>query len=249
MSQLYTKTEALASLDEFYKLYQDRPIKNNQGGMKSPHMFATWLIAKKIKPDVIIESGVWKGQSTWLFENASPESEICAIDPVTQWREYTSKNTKTKYQTQDFLVTDWSHFKNKNVLVFFDDHQSCLERIKKCYELGFKNIIVEDNYPSFQGDCYSPKKILSNQDYVIDVNNSVTYYKKNPDDFNFFTSILKIYQEAFPIFKDSMTRWNTPWDEKYNTPEPLLNETEKEKYPLFYNERKDYTWLCYMKLK
>lgn len=247
MNQFYSREEALSCLDEFYSLYLNKPIKNNQGGMKSPHMFATWVITKKLKPEIIIESGVWKGQSTWLFENASPESEIYAIDPVPQLREYTSK--KAKYQTQDFLVTDWTEVKDKNVLVFFDDHQNSFERIKKCKEIGFKNIIVEDNYPSFQGDCYSPKKILSNQDYVIDVNGEVTYHSKNLNDIAYLTSNLEFYQEAYPIFTDNFTRWNTPWDEKYNTPEPLLSEKDINKYPLFFDERKDYTWLCYLKLK
>ena len=39
------------------------------------------------------------------------------------------------------------------------------------------------------------------------------------------------------------------WDEKYPTPEPLLTTNDNEKYPVFFNEKKDYTWICYIELK
>ena len=32
-------------LDEFNDLYNQRPIKQNDGGMKSPHMFPSWFLA------------------------------------------------------------------------------------------------------------------------------------------------------------------------------------------------------------
>lgn len=57
----WTRAEITASIDELSTIYGERPIQENQGGMKAPHMFAVWFIAKKLSPDLIVESGVWKG--------------------------------------------------------------------------------------------------------------------------------------------------------------------------------------------
>ncbi|KMZ72582.1 hypothetical protein ZOSMA_161G00310 [Zostera marina] len=41
------------------------------------------------------------------------------------------------------------------VLVFFDDHQSELKRLKQALKAGFQNLIFEDNYDTGTGDHYS----------------------------------------------------------------------------------------------
>ena len=44
--------------------------------------------------------------------------------------------------------------------------------------------------------------------------------------------------------------WGDPWtDDHYPTGDPLLYEDDKDLYPVFYDEAKDYTWICYMELK
>jgi len=234
-------------LEEFHELYQKRPIIDNSGGMKSAHMFSAWYIVKKLQPKYIIESGVWKGLGTWFFEQACPSIEkIYSIDPNTQFRIYTSP--KAEYQTNDFLHTDWSHINKNETFVFFDDHQNCLSRLQKCVADKFKYICIEDNYPWQQGDCYTPKKILANRDYIIDANGERSIHPKKDNDLNFLKQNFKHYQEMYPIFKSEKTRWNDIWDDEYPTPEPLLKNEHKEKYPIFFNERLDYTWICYLEI-
>jgi len=113
----WDREDMLTYLDEFNKLYESRPIKDNNGGMKSAHMFPAWYVVKKLKPKYLIESGVWKGLGTWFFEQASPDTKIISIDPSPQFRVYTS--SKVKYQTLDFLKTDWSHIPKENTMIFF----------------------------------------------------------------------------------------------------------------------------------
>ena len=57
-----------------------------------------------------------------------------------------------------------------------------------------------------------------------------------------------VYQEMPPIFKAETTRWDDAWDDKYPTPDPLLLTGDKDEYPLFFEEKKDYTWICYIEL-
>lgn len=237
----------LESLAEFNELYEKRPIKDNNGGMKSPHMFSAWFVVKQMKPKYLIESGVWKGLGTWFFEQASQDTKIISIDPSPHFRVYTS--SRVTYQTLDFLKTDWSHLPKESTMIFFDDHQNFLERLKYAQSLGFKTIMTEDNYPYQQGDCYTPKKILANKRYVIDLGGNKTWYDKNDSDLEYFKNNVLVYQEMPPLFKSETTRWGDTWNDNYPTPEPLLTINDREKYPVFFNEKKEYTWICYIELK
>lgn len=247
MTEKWSRSELLDSLDEFNNLYQTRPITDNNGGMKSPHMFPAWFVVKTLKPKYLIESGVWKGLGTWFFEQASPETKIISIDPSPNFRIYTSPNVT--YQTEDFLKTDWGHLPKEETLIFFDDHQNFLQRLKHAQNLGFKKIMTEDNYPYQQGDCYTPKKILANRDYVIDLAGNRSWHLKNDEDFKYFQENVLVYQELPPIFVDENTRWGDKWDDNYPTSRSLLDKSDNSKYPLFYEERKDYTWICYLEVK
>lgn len=247
MKKKLSRDFLLKNISDFNKMYRKRPIKDNSGGMKSAHMFPTWLLLKTIKPDFIIESGVWKGGGTWLFEVASPNSKIISIDPNPHFKEYTSGSAT--YLTEDFLEIDWGFIDASSTLLFLDDHQNSIQRIRRAQTLGIKKIIVEDNYPSNQGDCYSPKKALSQKPYVIEKNGKKTWHESSRDDYNFLIESAIFYQEFPPLFKDSLTRWGDPWSgEFYETDDQLLLNHQAILYPDFYRERRDYTWLCYLEL-
>lgn len=234
-------------LDEFYQLYLQRPITDNTGGMKSAHMFNVWYILKKLQPKTIIESGVWMGQGTWFFEQACPDSMIISIDPNPNFRKYISP--KVQYTTQDFLSIDWSNaIDTKDALAFFDDHQNSAYRTAHCKKHGFNHVIFEDNYPYNQGDCCSPKKILSQKKYVIDSGGVRNFYEANAEEYQILVESIDYYQELPPIFTDSMTRWGDDWDENYETPDALLDKSKSNDYPIFYDERFDYTWICYLQM-
>jgi hypothetical protein len=234
-------------LDEFLELYLNRPIQDNTGGMKSAHMFNAWYVLKKLQPEIIIESGVWKGQGTWFFHQASPTSDIISIDPNPRYRQITIP--KSKYITEDFIQINWNQILDTSkAFIFFDDHQSCLPRLKHSHDHGFKYMMFEDNYPYDQGDCYSPKKILSQKRYIIDKDSNRQWFEPSDLDYNLIQTMVDIYQEMPPLFTDTITRWGCSAD-TYETPMPLLNENDKNKYPIFYQEKLDYTWICYIELQ
>ena len=58
------------------------------------------------------------------------------------------------YHQFDFKYQDLSDVPN-DTLVFFDDHQNHLERMKEAKFFGIKHIIFEDNYPSNRGDFFT----------------------------------------------------------------------------------------------
>ena len=158
----WENVEILNEIEVFKNLYKQRPIKNNIHGMRFQHMFATYFILKKLNPSFVIESGVYKGQSTWLIENALPNSNILSIDIDLSQREYISK--KAKYSTVDFKNQDFSNIP-EDTLVFLDDHVNHYERLQQAKFFNIKNIILEDNYREDKGDFYTFNHALNNRGF------------------------------------------------------------------------------------
>jgi hypothetical protein len=224
------REEMLNHLTEFETLYSQRPINDNQGGMKAPQAFYAWLVAKKLNPSVIIESGVWFGQGTWLFEKACPDSKIICIEPNQNVIRY--RSSRASYTQKDFNTIHWDKeiTDPMNALCFFDDHQNALARLPVLKNYGFKHTMFEDNYPVGRGDCISLKSTL----------------EKNMEEASIIQSFLDVYQEMPPPFKKQRTRWGDDWSQ-YPTHEPLLDSCESSS--CYYEGSENYTWICYARIK
>ena len=151
-------SELEEEIQNFSKIYKRRPIKENIHGMRFQHMLITYFILKKIKPSMVIESGVFKGQSTWLIERTLPNCKILSIDIDLSKREYISK--RAEYSNIDFKDQNFSNIPN-DTLVFFDDHVNHFERLQQAKFFNIKNIILEDNYEINEGDFYTFKHAFS----------------------------------------------------------------------------------------
>ncbi len=158
----WEKNEILKEVEIFEKLYEQRPIKNNIHGMRFQHMFATYFILKKLKPSFVIESGVFRGQSTWLIENTLPQANILSIDIDLSQRIYISK--KAKYSNIDFKDHNFSNLP-EDTLVFLDDHVNHYERLKQAKFFNIKKIILEDNYIEEKGDFYTINHAINNKGF------------------------------------------------------------------------------------
>lgn len=223
-----TIEELTDSLDEFAEIYSRRPIEDNLGGMKAPQMFAAWFMVKKLQPKWIIESGVWYGQGTWFFEQASPSTSLICIEPNLQRIKYQTRNAK--YTTTDFSQVKWEHYvQPQETLCFFDDHQNAVSRLEVAAPQGFKHLMFEDNYPVTQGDCVSLKTVLEeDKEGAVKVRD-----------------YLDCYYEFPPVVKGEKTRWGDDWtDEFYPTHSALLTERTEE-YKDYFDGYENYTWICY----
>jgi hypothetical protein len=128
----------------FLDIYQGRPIQENEFGMRSQGMFFLWYLIKEINPSLVIESGIHRGQSTWMIEQAAPLAKVIAIDPVLENRVYISE--RALYTTGDFSTLDIDNNLKKSTICFFDDHQNAFDRILQANEKGIKYLIFDDNY-------------------------------------------------------------------------------------------------------
>ena len=235
----WSRDDLLGALEEFSKIYEQRPIKDNRGGMKAAQMFYAWFVARSLQPKTIIESGIWFGQSTWMFEQAAPNADLYCIDPATHYKKgYTSP--KAAYFKKDFTKIDWTRIDPKSTFCFFDDHQNALQRIIHCSQLGFRHLMFEDNYPPGKGDCFSLKKAFHpSESRMLLPGLPIKQYCQE---------MIEVYHEFPPIISPETNRWGEPWS-TYDVDEPLLTEVKQEFHSIYAEESENYTWVNYIQLK
>jgi hypothetical protein len=137
---------------EFLALYARRPIMANDGGMKAPDMFTLFWTCRTLKPNVVVESGVWRGQSTWLIrEVCGANATIICLDPRQNTHGWVDASPRTTYlmgpSFVDFGSLSIEGGNTPGVLCFFDDHQDAWLRVEQCTRFGIKNVLFNDNYP------------------------------------------------------------------------------------------------------
>ena len=249
----------LKYLEEFVDVFEESPIKDNRGGMQFNHSYFTYFAFKEMQPMLAIESGVWKGHSTYLIEAASPDSQIISIDPYPGNIIYKSKNAK--YFDTDFNDIDWSCFDGiDNSLCFFDDHQNSLDRLKEMKWWGFNKAIFEDNFPTGEGDSYSIKQIINqsghpsiqmSKQYLPKTRSGIKKIKKEEQVLNKFyfrqnmivrpNSVHKggfnlnveKYFEFPPVYTDETSYWGEKWEGNYTKLDNLINGENINSFPKF----------------
>lgn len=249
----------LKYLEEFVDIFIESPVMENAGGMQFNHSYFTYFVFKELKPELAIESGVWKGHSTYIIESASPKSQIISLDPDLSNIIYKSNNAE--YFNTDFNDIDWQSFDGvENSLCFFDDHQNSLERMKEMKWWGFKRALFEDNFPIGEGDFYSIKQIINNtghpniqlsKKYMPKLRSKLKerkneenvlnkYYfrqnmivKPNNVDKSGFDLNVKDYFEFPPIYTEEISYWGEPWKDNYKRLDNLINSNNINNYPKF----------------
>ena len=135
------------SLDDFANYYAKKPIADNSGGAGMLPSAWIFILAKLISPSLILESGVWKGHTTWLLNKSCPDAVMHSFDINIGKLEHRVK--QAHYHEHDWLSNDFAKTLpiDRNSLVYFDDHINQCKRIKQAHELGFRYAILDDNCP------------------------------------------------------------------------------------------------------
>ncbi|MEK6801190.1 MAG: hypothetical protein AABZ34_00795 [Nitrospirota bacterium] len=265
----WTNEDMRKSLREFVEVYERRPIRDNSGGMQAPHMFLAWFVLKTLSPKAIIESGLWLGQGTWLFEQACPAADLHCIDIDLSRLQY--RSNRATYYNRDFSTIDWSNVSKNETALFFDDHQNAYQRVMTAKWFGFSHLLFEDNYPPSRGDCYSLKKVFAQSGFAPTSSGQTSltsaiknqlaslfkptlpagaHIPPNSVDAQYLRRNIITYHELPPVFKVDKTRWGDPWDnQNYPTPTPVLSSVEEPYQQVFVDEAMSYTWMSYVKMK
>ncbi len=134
---------------EFIDLYPRRPIAHNVGGATFHNCFWLYLMCRCIQPTLVIESGVWKGQTSWVIRQAAPDAKLHCFE-IKFPSQLAFRDEAIGYHEHD-----WSEFGVGNVdpqrsLIHFDDHVNQARRVEEAHRRGFMHLLFDDNFPAYQ---------------------------------------------------------------------------------------------------
>lgn len=142
------KEEAIAKfVHSFFETYRLKEIEDNSGGSGFHNSFWLYMTSKVFNPELIIESGVWKGHSSWLLQKSSPLAKLYAFDISFSYLIY--KSPQINYVESDWSTYTFDESKEliSNSICFFDDHIDSAKRVIEAYEKGFRRLIFDDSPP------------------------------------------------------------------------------------------------------
>ena len=144
-------------LNDFKNIYKKRPIQKNIGGMPIINLFNLYSVIRSLKPKIIVESGTFKGQSSWFILKAAPKAKIYCFDiDLTQ---LIYKSNKIRYIEGDIKNYNFYNIKEKSILIL-DDHQNQIERLKQSVLFGFDYVFLDDNSDNKNHDFYTLQHLL-----------------------------------------------------------------------------------------
>lgn len=128
--------------DNFF--YGQKKLKNNYGGIGYNNSLFIYIFYNHLKLNLILESGVWKGFTTLLFEQYPKKIKKISFDINFENLQYQSQ--KTEYVEYD--IEKYNFEKNRNfskTLAFFDDHISQYDRLLFANKKKIKYVIFDDD--------------------------------------------------------------------------------------------------------
>jgi len=179
-----TKVKILSELNSFIDMHHLRQkffkidINNqgfNYGSFGMFHSFILWVVLRKTKPTVVIESGVAGGYTSWLISKATEEWNplIVRIDPKLKGWDGMNLNPNASKMVnlrgdeyQDLTEVDWDALYAKHglsradkatTLFILDDHQDQVTRLSQIRQMGFQRVVVQSNFVPGVGDAFSLK--------------------------------------------------------------------------------------------
>ena len=123
------------------------------GGIRSKDHLGLWCLARVLRPDIYVESGVFIGSSLHAVISGHMPETVVAIDPnLTRLRVPRTKVPGGQFiDDQDFsqLTLNCS---GQNALAYFDDHIDTAERILQSAQKGIRCIVFDDS-TGMEGIC------------------------------------------------------------------------------------------------
>jgi hypothetical protein len=140
----------------FYSLAPNCPVRQSAGGCGFNAGLELFVTARLLGPPVIVESGVYRGFTTWVLRQAVPQAKILSFDiDLSRLRR---AEEGVEYVKGDVSTYDFRSIPKENTLCFFDDHVSQVLRIAQAHSWGLTNLIFDDNLPvhGLHGDGLAP---------------------------------------------------------------------------------------------
>jgi TDG/mug DNA glycosylase family protein len=133
-----------ALVDDFFALYPERPVQDNEGGTKFCDSFWLYVLTRLFAPDFVVESGVHRGHSTWILHTASPRAALHCFD--VSFRNLVWREARAAYHENDWMLDGPTAPDRGRSLCYFDDHISHAQRIVEAHARGFRTLLFDDDF-------------------------------------------------------------------------------------------------------
>jgi hypothetical protein len=127
----------------FLDLIAACPVRQKRGGNGFNGSLQVYAVVRALRPSVIVESGVFRGLTTWLMRQAVPDATILCFDPNLGNLHY--RDPHARYSTDDWSSAGLSGLDLTDALAFFDDHISQARRIVEASDRGIRRVLFDDN--------------------------------------------------------------------------------------------------------
>ena len=89
---------------DFWELIPAAPVRQRRGGSGFNGALQLYVIMRALRPRAIIESGVFRGLTTWVMRRACPEAQIRCFDPDLSGLQY--RDGAARYSSRDWSEAD-----------------------------------------------------------------------------------------------------------------------------------------------
>jgi len=131
---------------EFYDLAPESPVPAKKGGNGFNGSLQVFAVARLLAPRVIVESGAFRGPTTWVLRQACPQATILCFD--VDFSNLAYKDREAIYSQADWSEFDLSALEGAQALAFFDDHIDQGRRVLEAQARGIRRLLFDDNAPA-----------------------------------------------------------------------------------------------------
>ena len=134
---------AAPAVATFWDLIAAAPVAQKRGGNGFNGALQLYVLMRALNPEVIVESGVFRGLTTWVMRQACPQAEIFCFDPDLSGLRY--RDARAHYHAGDWSAARLPRLEAERAVGFFDDHISQARRVLEARERGLTRLIFDDD--------------------------------------------------------------------------------------------------------
>lgn len=207
------KHKILEYISDFDYVFSKSPVKEHESGFGYNEGVFFFVVLKIINPQIVIESGIMKGFTTYLIDTATNDNcKIFCYD--INFSNKIFHSSKAKYINAD-ITNNIPAVGNKKVVALWDDHTSQLDRLKFSQDHNIEYNFFDDDLSllNIHSDGWPPvptismlkdiknKVIQSDEFNWVSRNRQGTAYLKNFQDINCLDKVRfhKIFPQLFEI--------------------------------------------------